>query len=95
MSDMQTLWSMLWSRASGNPSPFEMDEILPEAARRLGLVEEEARRRLRMLLGELERLPEGRQFFRLEGNAVVPLDEFRSAATDDPAKVIAAYPFEL
>ena len=46
----------------------------------------------RLYTGGVER---GASFFRLEGDVVVPLDEFRAAATDDPVKAIAAYPFEL
>ena len=51
-------------------------------------------REIRFLLTELGRLPDGQQFFAVEGNAVVPLPEFdRAPAGPDAAR--DAYPFEL
>ena len=54
----------------------------------------QAERMVAMLLGELERLPDGHQYLAREGNAVVPLPEF-ATITADPAAEVAAYPFEL
>lgn len=94
MSDAQALWLIIWNRAGADPSPFELDEVAPELSRQRDLSPEQASRTCDLLLKELERLPEGKQFFRREGNAVVPLPEFL-AATNSRQDARDAYPFEL
>jgi|SRR5579864_597987 len=97
MSDTQTIWQILWNRAarSRNESePFEIDEVAPEIAKSLDVSVPEAKRAVSGLMKELARLPEGEQFFTLEGNAVVPLAEFE-ASRNDPKAACQAYPFEL
>ncbi len=93
MSDTQTVWMILWKRAmeSRNPrDPFELAEV----ARALNIPEEHATRRIAGLMNELGRLPEGKQFFNLEGDAIVPLPEF-AAVHRDPGSELSAYPYEL
>ncbi len=97
MTDTQTVWMVLWKKAATDPNfqaPFEIDEVLPETAAALGSSPGDARRTLSGLLKELERMPDGRQFFRQEGEAVVPLLEFLRSAKDD-ASALNAYPFEI
>jgi hypothetical protein len=97
VSDSQTAWSALWSHAAkgANPnSPFEIDEVVPVAASALGVKPEKARKLIGGLLTELARLPEGKRFFTREGNAVVPLPEFRTAL-DAGTPPLDAYPYEL
>lgn len=89
-SEWRTLFDLLWETAARVGGPFEIAEIVPEAARRLKQPETTAERELNLLLVELERMPEGRQYFEVEGNAVVPLPEIQKAATSQDA-----YPFEL
>lgn len=94
MSDTQTAWAMLWDHACKADGPFEIEEVVPALATKLGKPEEEARRLITFLLGEMERMPDGREFFALEGKAVVPLPEF-SAACACGEKPLEAYPYEL
>jgi hypothetical protein len=46
------------------------------------------------MLTELSRLPDGKQFFRREGNAVVPLPEITQMPSSSEAE-LTAYPYEL
>jgi hypothetical protein len=93
MSDPQLIWTILWDRAARTPEPFEVAEVVPEVAAKLPASAQEATRRINLLLGELERLPEGRRYFAREGGAVVALPEFRSLPKDaDTAR--KTYPFE-
>lgn len=94
MFDSHKLWLILWGRAAADPSPFEIAEISGAVADSLKLDKEEATRRIQLLLGELDRLPEGEQFFALEGNAIVCMPEFAKSAKDE-ASALRAYPFEL
>jgi hypothetical protein len=97
MSDYQTVWAVLCRRALMGPDPgqpFEIAEVVPEVAEALQVTNPQAERMVSMLLGELERLPEDRQYFAREGDAVVPLPEF-ATITGDPAAELAAYPYEL
>ena len=83
MSDSKLIWMVLWKKAASDPAcraPFEIDEVVPEAARPLGDPPKDAKRIISGLLKELERMPDGRQFFCQEGEAVVPLPEFRRLA---------------
>ncbi len=91
---MRNIWMVLWNRAANDPSPFEIDEVAPEVARVLGLEAREAACRIRMLLQELDRLPDNEQFFEMEGNAVVPRNEFLHS-TKDAETARSSYPFEL
>ena len=97
MSDSQTAWKVIWQHAAKTPTPdapFEIDEVVPAVAAALGAPEDKARHLISGLLVELSRLPDGRQFFTREGNAVVPLPEFTRVAgrVDNPVEV---YPYEL
>jgi hypothetical protein len=97
MSDSQTIWMILWRRALRSDSPldpFEISEIVPDVVDALEVPEREAERRVASLMGELDRLPQGEQYFRLEGNAIVPLPEF-AAVHQDPDSELNAYPYEL
>jgi hypothetical protein len=97
MSDSQTVWSILWDHASKSAtvgSPFEIDEVLPEVCRALGVSEAAARKLISGLLVELDPMPAGRQFFGREGNAVVPLQGFFQALKEG-VKPLDAYPYEL
>ena len=97
MSDYQTVWRVLCRHALAGPIPgqsFEISEVVPEVARALQVTCRQAERMVAMLLGELGRLPDGRQYFAREGNAVVPLPEFAGVTADVTAE-LAAYPFEL
>jgi hypothetical protein len=94
MSEWTKTWDVLWDRAARNGEPFEIDEVAPEIARRLEITPEAASREVAFLLSELARMPEGRRYYRREGNAVVALPELteargRGLAADD------VYPFEL
>jgi hypothetical protein len=94
MSDTQTIWMVLWEHATKVAGPFELADVLPEIARTLKVSEQDARRETALLLKELDRLPRGRKYFRVEGNAVAPLPEFQASPKDaDTAQ--ARYPFEL
>jgi hypothetical protein len=96
MSDSQTVWTILWERASKGPDPrepFEVSEVVPQVINRLNVPEEHAARLVRGLMMELGRMPEGRQYFTLEGDAIVPLPEFaRDRGKKSP---LDAYPYEL
>ena len=97
MSDTQTVWMILWKRATsrGTPSePFEIAEVVPEVAEALQVSKEDATQLITGLLNELARLPEGKQYFALEGNAVVPLPELAQVAKNPKAE-FEAYPYEL
>lgn len=94
MSDSQTAFSMIWDQAAKAGGPFEIDEVVPSIAAKTGKGEKEARRIVTFLLGELDRLPDGRQYFRQEGKAIVPLPEFSSASVKG-VPPLDAYPFEL
>lgn len=97
MSDSQTVWKILWDRAAKDPrpgAPFEIEEVAPAVAAARAISEAEARRIIGGLLGELDRMPEGRQYFTREGNAVVPLPEFLRDLSDTPDP-LALYPYEL
>ena len=96
MSESQTVWMILSRRAlrSERTESFEISEILPEVEKSLGVDEGTAQRFVAGLLTELERMPAGKQYFRREGNAVVPLPEL-SAIPRDPESEFAAYPYEL
>lgn len=94
MSDTQRIWEIVWTRAAQGPNPFEVSEIAPEVARALEIPPDEAAERTLRFVRELERAPEGEQFFRAEGDAVVPLPEFERAAKD-PATARQLYPFEV
>jgi hypothetical protein len=97
MSDYQTIWTILCRRALSGPKPgqpFEISEVVPDVAKALQVTNPQAERMVAMLLGELNRLPDGHQFFTREGNAVVPLPEFSTVTADGTAELVA-YPFEL
>jgi hypothetical protein len=97
MSDSQIIWMTLWRRAlsHANPlEPFEISEIAPYVVAALELPERDAVRRIGALLTQLGRLPEGEQYFRAEGSAVVPLPEF-ARVHQDPDSEFKAYPYEL
>jgi hypothetical protein len=97
MSDNQTVWTILWERAAADASPgtpFEIDEVVPTVAESLKVSEDKARRLINRLLGELERLPDGHQFFTREGNAVVPLSGFL-LARGRVSHPVEMYPYEL
>ena len=93
MSDSQQAWDVLWSHARANPDPFEIDEVVPAVASRIGSDEDKARQVVTFLLGEADRLPDGERFFRVEGRAVVPLPEFTEAVSRGVGP-IESYPFE-
>jgi len=93
MCTARKVWSILWDRAAEDPAPFEIAELAPRIAKLIGISEPEAQRQLAGLLKELERMPDGAQFFCEEGGAVVPLPEFLASAKDG-ATAAASYPFE-
>ncbi len=93
MSRSQTTFGILWEHASASPGPFEIDEVAPRVQEAIGGDEKSASQRVASLLDELARLPEGERFFRLEGNAVVPLPEFEEARSKGVTAQIA-YPYE-
>lgn len=97
MSDSQAVWMILWRRAlrSSDPlEPFEINEVVPDVVEALKVPEREAARKVGDLLTELSRLPDGSQYFRREGDAVVPLPEF-ARVHKDPVSELKAYPYEL
>lgn len=97
MSESHRVWILIWEYAAGCGSgrePFEIDEVVPAICRALATSEQEARKHATFLLHQLERLPEGSRYFELEGNAVVPLDEYVLAPKDLEAAA-ETYPFEL
>ncbi|HEV3163181.1 MAG TPA: hypothetical protein VGZ22_04005 [Isosphaeraceae bacterium] len=98
MSDFQTIWTTLWNRAAAEPGVFEIAEVAPEIASALSLPEfspsKEAHRRAVELLRELNRLPDGERYFALEGDAVVPLEEFQRSAKDTTTAQ-RTHPFEI
>jgi hypothetical protein len=94
MSDWQNIWSVLWERAARDPSPFEISEVEPVIAERLQADKGTANREIGLLLGELSRMPDGEQYFRREGNAVVALPELIEAQRRGKPP-LDVYPFEL
>lgn len=96
MSDSQTVWMILWQHAfrADRPQAFEITEVVPEVEKALQVDELHARRLVSGLLVELERMPDGTQYFRREGNAVVPLPELERVPKN-PTAELASYPFEL
>jgi hypothetical protein len=93
-SEWQTLFALLWETAAKVRGPFEIAEVVPEGARRLGQPGGTVEREVRFLLTELGRMPEGRRYFAVEGDAAVPLPEFDRAPAG-PGAARDAYPFEL
>jgi hypothetical protein len=87
---------ILWRHAFRNDraAPFEISEVAPEVEKTLQVDDRNAERLVGGLLKELERMPEGKQYFRREGNAVVPLPELLTVPRD-PGSEFAAYPYEL
>lgn len=96
MSDSQTVWMILWKHAfrGAAPRPFEINEVLSEVEKSLQVDDQHARRLVSGLLTELERMPDGKQYFRREGNAVVVLPELEQVPRDPKAE-FSSYPFEL
>ncbi len=97
MSESHQVWLLIWEYAMehGNGrEPFEVDEIVPHVCEKLCASPEDAYKHATFLLKQLERIPEGSQFFALEGNAVVPLDEY-VCSPKDLETAANAYPFEL
>lgn len=97
MSDSQTAWSILWDHASKGPkpdAPFEISEVSPAVSKALNISDPEARHLISGLLTELDRMPDGKRYFRREGNAVVPLPSFLRAQASSVAP-LDAYPYEL
>lgn len=97
MSESHRVWMLIWEYAAvcGNGrEPFEVDEVVPAICSALSASEREARSHATFLLHQLQRLPEGSRYFELEGNAVVPLDEYVLAPKDSEAAA-KTYPFEL
>lgn len=97
MSDTQTVWTVLWNRAAWSATPgavMEISEVAPGVMAALKIDRAAATRLIASLLKELSRLPEGAQFFALEGDAVVPLPEL-AAARKAGRTALQAYPFEL
>jgi hypothetical protein len=97
MSDTQTVWMILWKRATQSPhprDPFEIAEVVPEVCKTLNVNDRDAAGLVGGLLKELERLPEGKRYFTREGDAILPLPEF-AALPKDPESEFAAYPYEL
>lgn len=96
MSDSQTVWMILWQHAlrDDRAQAFEIAEVLPDVEKALQVDELHARRLVSGLLVELERMPDGAQYFRREGNAVVPLPELLRVPKNPKAE-FASYPFEL
>ena len=94
MSDSQTIWAILWDHAKAANDSFEIDDVAPAVAKALGTTEASARKSITSLIGELERLPDGRKYFDAEGYAAVPLPEF-FAAVEAGKTADATYPYEL
>ncbi|MDR3639652.1 MAG: hypothetical protein P4L84_37980 [Isosphaeraceae bacterium] len=96
MSDSQTIWMILWRHAfqEGGTQSFEISEVVPEVDKALQIDNRGATRLVTGLLKELDRLPAGKQYFRQEGNAIVPLPEL-SNVPKEPQAEFAAYPYEL
>jgi hypothetical protein len=97
VSDNQAIWTILCQHAAaGQPpnAPFEIGDVTPVVAQTLSVPEGRARKLVETLLAELARMPEGRNYFRREGDAVVPLPEF-AGVSHDPKAMLDAYPYEL
>ena len=94
MSDSQTIWAILWDHAKAAKGPFEIDDVLPDAAKALGKSGASLQRQVTSLIDELDRMPEGRQYFETEGNAAVPLPEFFAAVAQGKSPT-DTYPYEL
>jgi hypothetical protein len=93
MSDSQTVWKILWEHAAAG-EPFEIDEVVPAVTATLKVSAPEARGLIGGLLTELDRLPDGHQYFTREGNAVVPLPAY-SRARQASSSPLDVYPYEL
>ena len=94
MSDSQTIWSILWDHARTENGPFEIDDVVPAVAKALGMADASAHRAITSLIDELDRMPDGRQYFDTCGDAAVPLPEFREAVAKGKAAA-ETYPYEL
>lgn len=94
MSDAKNAWLVVWGWASSRSGPFELSDVAPDVAKALKADAHRAERVVSSLLKELERLPEGQQYFRREGNAIVPLPEFQQSAKDKES-ASRTYPFEV
>lgn len=92
-SNWQRIWATLCDFGTRSRG-FEIEETLSRISEDLSISTVEARREVDFLLDELSRLPEGRQYFEREGDAVVPLPEFQ-ALPESRAARLQAYPFEL
>ena len=85
---------MLWDHAEHVSGPFEIADVVPAVAVKVGVSEDEARALINELLGEAARLPDGQSFFCVEGYAVVPQSEFFDACLKSVSPD-TAYPFEI
>lgn len=94
MSDSQNIWLILWDHARTEGSPFEINDIMPAVVKALGIDDASARRAITSLIDELDRLPDGRQYFDTRGNAAVPLPEFFDAVAQG-REAAETYPYEL
>jgi hypothetical protein len=97
MSDNQTVWTILLKHAltGTDPlAPFEVSEVVPQVAAALNIPEKRATQLVGGMLAELSRLPDGKQFFCREGNAVGPLPEIAHISGSREVE-LAAYPYEL
>ncbi len=97
VSDSQTAWMILWKHASRESTPgepFEISDVTATVSKQLNIKDREADHLISGLLTELDRLPDGKHFFRREGNAVVPMPSFKKAIADSVAP-LDAYPYEL
>lgn len=93
MSDSKKVWMILWNRAAEDPTPFEISDAGPDVAEHVNMTLPAAIHKIAFVLQELSRMPDGRQYFVREGDAVVPLPEFLDS-DKDAATAEAAYPFE-
>ncbi len=94
MSRSKIIFEILWQHGATTSGAFEVDDVTPQVAAKLGESREEAAGRVRTLLGELGRMPDGKQFFAMEGNAAVPLAEYLKAR-DAGVSPDEAYPYEI
>src|SRR5262245_40975199 len=100
MSDSHTVWMILRTARSRPLDPLNLRDlrgharVVPAVVAALHVDEKAASRLIATLFTELSRLPDGRQFFRREGDAIVPLPESLEAARAAPSP-LSAYPYEL
>ncbi len=94
MTECQHAWAVVWDHAAATSGPFEIADVVPAVAVKAGLDEDQARRTIELIVGEAHRLPEGQQFFCVEGSAIVPQGEFFDAILRG-VSAADAYPFEL